>query len=94
MHRHCDIFLSHSSQDKPYVNLLQEKLTKRGYRVWYDKTNINWGDNLQEKIEEGLEQSYKGIVVLSRHYLKLTKWIKFELERIKKVAGYFFFYTT
>lgn len=82
MHRHSDIFLSHSSKDKDYVDYLHGEFIKRGYRVWYDKTNINWGDNLQAKIEEGLEQSYKGIVVLSRNYLELNEWTKFEFERI------------
>ncbi len=78
---HYDIFLSHSSQDKAYVDLLQERLINRGYRVWYDKTHISWGDSLRNEIEEGLRNSHFGIIVLSHHYLA-SEWTPLEFNLI------------
>src|SRR5215475_707205 len=52
-----DVFLSHSSKDKPIVRDLAERLRKDGLRVWFDEWEIRPGDSIPSKIEEGLEHS-------------------------------------
>ncbi len=52
-----DVFLSYSSADKPTVLKLAKRLKKDGVRVWFDEWEIQPGDHIQAKIEEGLEQS-------------------------------------
>src|ERR1044071_5750693 len=52
-----DVFLSHSSKDKPFARALAERLRADGLRVWFDEGEIKAGDRIQAKIEEGLEQS-------------------------------------
>ncbi|WP_414623863.1 TIR domain-containing protein [Calothrix sp. CCY 0018] len=78
-----DIFLSYASQDsKNYVDILHEKLQRQKYKVWYDQTQINWGDKLEEKIREGLKQSQYAIVVLTHKYLKFSRWTALEFNHI------------
>ena len=50
-----DVFLSHSSADKPVVRELAERLRAAGLRVWFDEWLIRPGDLISAKIEEGLE---------------------------------------
>jgi hypothetical protein len=52
-----DVFLSHSSADKPVVRELAERLKAAGLRVWFDDWNIRPGDHISTAIEEGLEHS-------------------------------------
>jgi hypothetical protein len=52
-----DVFLSHSSKDKPIVRPVAERLRKDGLRVWFDEWEIKPGDSIPAKIEEGLEHS-------------------------------------
>ncbi|MFO0138557.1 MAG: toll/interleukin-1 receptor domain-containing protein [Cyanobacteriota bacterium] len=52
-----DVFLSHSSADKPVVRELAERLRAAGLRVWFDEWLIRPGDLISAKIEEGLEYS-------------------------------------
>src|SRR5262245_16290156 len=52
-----DVFLSHSSNDKPVVRELAERLKAGGVRVWFDEWEIRPGDSIAAKIEDGLERS-------------------------------------
>lgn len=53
-----DGFLSHVSEDKQTVALpLTETLRRAGVRVWLDKFQIEIGDSLRLKIDEGLANS-------------------------------------
>jgi len=56
--------------------------------VLYDKTALNVGDRLREKIDEGLAQSRYGIVVLSHNFFA-KQWPKEELEGlfVREVNG-------
>jgi hypothetical protein len=40
-----DVFLSHSSADKPVVRELAERLCPAGLRVWFDEWIIRPGDH-------------------------------------------------
>jgi hypothetical protein len=79
-----DIFLSHASEDKEtFVEELYNKLTKAKYKLWYDKNELRWGDNLNERIKKGLEASDYGIVVISKNYFaKHKEWTFMEFENI------------
>lgn len=48
----CDIFLSHSSKDKPDVKRVGEALKKRGISVWLDEWNLRPGHSWQDELEE------------------------------------------
>jgi small GTP-binding protein len=52
-----DVFLSHSSADKPVVRELAQRLRTSGLLVWFDEWLIKPGDHIATAIDEGLEQS-------------------------------------
>ena len=52
-----DVFLSHSSADKPAVEEIARKLREKGIEVFLDKWHLIPGDPWQEALEEALKQS-------------------------------------
>ena len=79
-----DVFVSHASEDKEdFVDEFVSEMRKLGIKVWYDTTQIKWGDSLRQKIDEGLSKSKFGIAVLSPNYIADGKyWTKEELDGI------------
>jgi hypothetical protein len=65
-----DIFLCHTGADKEWVERLAERLETetvgaRAISVWFDKWDIEGGENILSKIEAGLKESRYVAVVLS-----------------------------
>ena len=74
------IFLSHTSADKFFVRQLKERLEAHGVKdVWLDEAEIQIGDSLTRKIEEGLKKTKYIGVVLSPRSIK-SPWVERELE--------------
>lgn len=77
-----DVFISHAWEDKDdFVRELARKAREAGLRVWYDETNIKWGDSLRQSIDEGLRGSYFGIAVLSPSFFA-KQWTAYELDAL------------
>jgi len=51
-HFDYDVFISHSSKDKPVVRKLGNRLKKDGLRVWLDDRVIQPGDMIVFKIQQ------------------------------------------
>jgi hypothetical protein len=65
-----DIFICHASEDKPtVVEPLVTALEQANISYWYDKAEIQWGDSITQKVNEGLKISRFVIVVLSPAFL-------------------------
>ena len=77
-----DVFVSHAWEDKEsFADKFVKELNKLNLRVWYDTSQIKWGDSMRAKIDEGLKKSKFGVVVLSPDYIKEGKyWTKAELD--------------
>jgi hypothetical protein len=77
-----DLFISHASEDKNnFVQPLALALIARGVSVWYDEYEIQVGDSIRQKIDEGLARSQYGLVVLSPDFFLKTKtWPRRELD--------------
>jgi TIR domain len=75
-----DVFISHASEDKPYVDPLVAKLEAAGVSVWYDRLVLEWGDDLRPQIDNGLINCRYGIVVFSKAFLAKKKWTEHELN--------------
>jgi len=77
-----DFFLSHAWKDKPdFVDGLAAAARAAGLRVWYDIHALKWGDSIRQKIDEGLRQSFFGVVVLSPNFFE-RPWPQAELDAI------------
>ena len=72
-----DVFLSHSSKDKPAVRELAERLKGDGLRVWLDEWVIQPGDSIPLAIEQGLERSRTLVLVMSEHAFA-SDWVTLE----------------
>jgi hypothetical protein len=75
----CSVFISHSNQDKEFVEQLARDLDNRGISVWFDKWELKVGDSLRRKISEGIHESSYFIVVVSQAS-KNSKWVAQELD--------------
>lgn len=72
------IFISHSHQDKWFADRIVALLRKLEIDTWYDTFELCPGDNLLEKIQEGLSECSHLIVILSKHSVH-SRWVKEEL---------------
>ena len=77
-----DVFVSHAWEYKEsFADEFVEELRKLDLRVWYDTSQIKWGDSMRAKIDDGLKKSRFGVVILSPDYIKEGKyWTKAELD--------------
>ena len=77
-----DVFVSHAWEDKEdFVDAFVKDLTALNIKVWYDTSQIKWGDSMRERIDDGLKKSRFGVVVLSPSYIAENKyWTKAELD--------------
>lgn len=82
-----DAFISHASEDKEAVaKELADRLIGEGITVWYDEYSVRLGDDLLEKIDEGLVNSRFGVIVLSPNFFAAKKtWTRREYSGL--IAG-------
>lgn len=70
-------FLSHTSPDKDLVGLVHAKLTANN--AWYDAANIENGESIPEKINEGLRIATHYVLFWSEK-AKNSPWVQAELN--------------
>lgn len=75
------VFLSHSSKDKKVIDQIFNEFQKSEISAWYDKYEIEAGDSITDKINEGLKNSDIGIICISNNFLNASSgWTKSELN--------------
>lgn len=77
-----DVFISHATEDNNYVEPLVKALEAAGIRVWFDKSALEWGDDLRSSIDRGLANCRYGIVIFSKAFLGKKKWTEYELNSL------------
>ena len=82
MDKKFDIFISHASEDKDaIVRPLATILERLSVRVWYDEFSLQLGDSLTASIDNGLQESKYGLVVLSKAFLS-KRWPEYEYRSL------------
>jgi hypothetical protein len=76
-YHHAKAFVSHSSKDIPIVDKIVADLESNGVSVWYDKFEIRAGDDIVDKVNEGLKDSEYFLLILSPNALS-SSWVKEE----------------
>ncbi len=77
-----DIFLSHANEDKDNVaRPLAKLLRNAGLKVWFDEEVITIGDSIRRSIENGLNNSRYGLVILSKNFFA-KEWPQMELDAL------------
>jgi len=79
-----DVFISHATKDKAsYVDKLASAIKDTGLTVFYDIDSIAWGDSIPSKVEEGLVNCSRAVVVISKNYFG-RKWTEYEIMSLLK----------
>jgi tetratricopeptide (TPR) repeat protein len=79
-------FLSHSSEDKAYVDIVARRLSRS--RVVYDRQDFEPGVDFRDSIRKGLDSSSIFVLFASVRSLAST-WVKFEIDEAetRRIAG-------
>jgi hypothetical protein len=72
-----DVFISHKSDVKPWVEVLARNLQARRFRVFVDIGEIVPGRNLVDELYRGLQQSRAGILVVTSETWE-SGWVREE----------------
>jgi hypothetical protein len=82
---HTDhIFISHGTQDDPFVAELRQALELRGWTVWVDSRNLRGGDQLAPEIERAIGEAWAFLIVVSQHSLN-SAWVHDEVACARRV---------
>jgi hypothetical protein len=73
------VFISHSHQDKVFVDRLASQLVLHRTYVWLDRWEIKVGDSLLGKVQEGIKSASALLIVLSKASVA-SEWCKKELN--------------
>ena len=68
-----DVFISHSSKDKPIVERIVQDFRREGITYWVDHEQVTFGDYVTGKIEDGLRES-KNVLVCVSSNLGRSNW--------------------
>ena len=63
----ADLFLSHSSKDKPLARKIATDLQQYDIQVWFEESRILVGDSISQKIARGLDEVEFVAVLLTRN---------------------------
>lgn len=74
-----DVFISHANKDKEnLIEELYQSLKKLGVKIFYDKEELEWGDNWKDRILNGTEKAEFAIIVISENFFD-REWTEREL---------------
>ncbi len=74
-----DVFVSHSSEDKGFVDRLVDDLESERITTWYDKQDLRVGQSIVGEINEALRSVRYLLIVLSPRSVR-SKWVQEELN--------------
>lgn len=87
--RPLKVFLCHSSQDKPIIQELHNRLISEGWiDPWLDKEKLRLGDDFDWEIETAIESSDAVVAFISENAVKKTGYIQKELRLVYDAQMY------
>jgi hypothetical protein len=79
--KYSSVFISYNHSDSVFANRLYNGLQANGIRAWIDTESMLPGDNIYEKIQEGIQQNDKVLLCCSKPSLE-SGWVDSEINRI------------
>ena len=65
------VFISHSHQDKDFVDKLAGQLVMNKAYVWLDRWEIKVGDSLLDKVQAGIKSASALLIILSKNVSRI-----------------------
>jgi len=75
-----DIFISHSTKNKPFVRQLVKDFESNGISAWVDEAELFIGDSLIDKIQENIDRCKFFAIIISKD-MQNSSWVKTELKQ-------------
>jgi hypothetical protein len=75
-------FISYDSRDRDFAHAIAVQLRRMMCPVWYDEFSLMVGDNLRDKIEKGLKECRKCVLILSPNFFSNGGWTRKEFDSI------------
>jgi uncharacterized protein YjbI with pentapeptide repeats len=72
-------FISYSSQDQEFAELLYADLQKRGVRCWFAPEDMKIGDKIRQRIDQSIRIHDKLLLILSKNSIN-SEWVEDECE--------------
>jgi hypothetical protein len=79
-------FISYSSHDQHFVEILYRDLRKEGVLCWYAPASLKAGDKFPKEITEAVQSREKLLVVLSKSSPR-SDWVKKEVDLARQKEG-------
>ncbi|MGJ3248300.1 MAG: toll/interleukin-1 receptor domain-containing protein [Elainellaceae cyanobacterium] len=76
--RPFDVFLAHSSKDKPLIRQIYRQLKARGITPWLDEEEIAPGTQFQDEIQQAIGQIKTAVICIGKG--NLGRWQALELK--------------
>lgn len=76
---HPRAFLSYGGCDSPFAQQLARDLEDRGVHVWFAEWDLDYGDDIVQEIQRGLESTRQFLVILSPEAIG-RPWVRQELS--------------
>lgn len=74
------VFLSHSFEDKIWVEEFAKALDNQGVETWHSLSDVSLSEDITKSIEEALRSSSTLVMILSSHTVRRSwSWLFFEL---------------
>lgn len=74
-------FISYSHADKSFARRLHDTLQGRGIRCWLDEKQLLPGDDIYQRVDEGIRLWDKVLLCCSEHSLKKSWWVDTEVGK-------------
>jgi TIR domain len=74
-----DVFVSYGGPDADFARRLARDLECAGVRVWFAEWDLDYGDDVLQEIEAGLNSTKKFIIILSPEAIQ-RPWVRKELS--------------
>jgi len=73
----ANVFISHSSGDRPFARRVRDDLQRFGHKPWIDDDDIAVGDHIIGSIEQGISAADYVVVILSPRSVA-SHWVEVE----------------
>jgi TIR domain/Pentapeptide repeats (8 copies) len=80
---HCSCFISYSTADQEFAELLHSDLEANGIRCWFAPHHVRGGKKLLEQIDEAIGTSQRLLLILSTDSMS-SNWVRTEVANARQ----------